>query len=144
MIYKAYTLIYVKIFNQQLDLLSKSFPNNRPSFLQTKDFLEVAKIAEIFILGLSSPKSRKFWNPAPRHRLFLAFLPDFLREIFPLTFPLCSFGADFPTCRDLPCDGRDFFCRHQPYVGKWSSQEERQSSQILAGLAFMTFLFLFS
>ncbi len=137
MIYKAYTLIYVKIFNQQLDLLSKSFPNNRPPFLQTKDFLKVAKIAEIFILGLSSPKSRKFWNPAPRHRLFLPFFLIFC-ERFSHFAPLWLI---FPPAETFLAMVETFFCRHQPYVGKWSSQEERQSSQILAGLWFATFLF---
>ena len=90
-------LYWAILYRKKIDLCS-SLP---------RDFPFTAKKVEFSFSCSPRKKSREFGIFAPRDRLFLDFLPDFLREIFPLTFPLCSFEADFPTCRDYPCDGRD-------------------------------------
>ena len=95
----------------------------------------------IFFSCLPQQKSRELGIFAPRHRLLLAVLPDFLREIFPLTFPLCSYAADFPTCRDLPCEGRDILFLPTLVLPSASGRRKRRDSprKSLQGLRLRLF-----
>ena len=114
---------------------------NRPLFLLTERFSFWHPKSRVFFFLLSSQKSREFWVFTTSHRLFLAFIPDFLREIFPLTFPLCSFGADFPTCRDLPCEGRDILFLPTLVLPSASGRRKRRDSprKSLQGLRLRLF-----